>query len=305
MNAAIRGFRISDGCVCCIDFSEITLNASRAGIVAPQPNVQPNAWNSAARPWVVNAYGQIFQWTGKQWRRIPGHATDVGIGANGAVWIIGANKVRGGYGIFRWENGRWVQVPGGAVRIDVGPDGRPWIVNASNQIFQWTGSEWMIMPGLAKDIGIGSDGSAWVIGTNEVKGGYGIYRWKNGVWTRVSGGAVRIDVGPDGSPCVINSYEQIFQWIGDEWVMMPGRARDIGIGGDGSIWIIGTSKTLGGYGIYQWAKGLWKRVSGGAVAISVNPCGIAHPVPVEGDPTAPSEGGSESAPSGVSPGDSR
>jgi len=290
VNATIRGFRILDGCVCCVDYSEITLNVTPSGGVYPSPNIRQNVQNLPGRPWVVNSSGQIFQWMGDRWKRVPGHARDIGVGADGSVWIISAKPVKGGYGIFQWENGGWQQVPGGAVRIDVGPDGRPWVVNASDQIFQWTGREWMIMPGRAKDIGIGSDGSAWVIGASLVKGGYDIYRWEKGRWKQIPGGAVRIDVGPDGTPCVVNSSDQIFQWMGREWRMMPGRARDIGIGANGSVWVIGANEVKGGGGIYRWNKGMWKRVAGGAVAISVNPCGIVRPSPVRLDPTARSGG---------------
>ncbi|MCD6476528.1 MAG: DNRLRE domain-containing protein, partial [Anaerolineaceae bacterium] len=42
VNSAIEGFRISDGCVCCIDSSEITLNADYPGGGLPQPPVFQN-----------------------------------------------------------------------------------------------------------------------------------------------------------------------------------------------------------------------------------------------------------------------
>jgi len=306
VNAAIRGFRISDRCVCCIDDSEITLNASgsESTLATASPDSTRNVRNLPGRPWVVNAPGQIFQWTGNQWKNVPGHARDIGIGADGSVWIIGANPVKGGYGIYRWDKGLWKRVPGGAVRIDVGPDGRPWVVNTSDQIFQWTGREWMIMPGRAKDIGIGSDGSVWIIGANPVKGGYGIYRWDKRLWKRVPGGAVRIDVGPDGTPCVVNSSDQIFQWLDRKWMIMPGRARDIGIGSGGSVWIVGSNEVKGGYGIYRWDKRLWKRVPGGAIAVSVNPTRTVRPVSVNIDPTSPS-GGTDAGSSGMPSGDDR
>ncbi len=282
----IRGFRISDGCVCCIDYSEITLDGAGSPGAPARANGISDVRNFPGRPWVANASGQIFQWVGNEWMPVPGHARDVGVGADGSVWIVSARAVKGGYAIYKWENGGWKRVAGGAVRIDVGPDGRPWIVNAMGQIFQWTGKEWMVMPGRARDIGIGSDGSAWIIGTNPVKGGYDIYRWRKGMWKRRSGGAVRIDVGPDGSPCVVNTSNQIFQRVGKRWVIMPGRARDVGIGSDGTLWIVGTTPVKGGYAIYRWEDGLWKRVPGGAVAVSVNCCGVVRPVPVEDDPTS-------------------
>ena len=65
---------------------------------------------------------------------VTGLARDVGIGANGAVWIIGTNKVPGGYDIYRWTGSAWQNIPGGGVRIDVDPQGNPWIVQDAGQI---------------------------------------------------------------------------------------------------------------------------------------------------------------------------
>ncbi len=222
-----------------------------------------------SRPWVVNSFGRIFQWTGSKWMTMPGKATDIGIGGKGFVWITGIDKVYGGHGIYRWEHGRWMRVPGGAVRIDVGPHGNAGVVNSFGEIFRWTAGKWEKLPGLAKDIGIGNNGAMWIIGSHEVKGGYEIYRWKNWNWERIPGGAVRIDVAPDGRPWVVNSFGQIFQWTGSKWMTMPGRARDIGIGNDGTVWSISTQKVKGGYAIYRWVKGIWQNIPGGAITISV------------------------------------
>lgn len=38
---------------------------------------------------------------GKKWARQVGGAKDIGVGANGAVWVIGTNKEAGGFGIYR------------------------------------------------------------------------------------------------------------------------------------------------------------------------------------------------------------
>jgi hypothetical protein len=148
------------------------------------------------------------------WNQLPGLARDIGVGANGAVWVIGTNAVSGGYGIYRWTGSNWQNVPGGAVRIDVAPNGTPWVVNNAGNIYQWTGSSWQQLPGLARDIGIGGttgNGVAWVIGTNGVGGGYGIYQWIGSNWQNVPGGAVEISVGPDGYPWVVNNAGSIYR----------------------------------------------------------------------------------------------
>ncbi|MGH9857050.1 MAG: tectonin domain-containing protein [Acidobacteriota bacterium] len=92
----------------------------------------------------VTAFAQIPQWT-----KLSGGATDVGAGADGSVWIIGADAVPGGYSIYRWTGSSWEKVPGGATRIAVSPNGTPWVINNTNNIFQWTGSTWQTMPGAA------------------------------------------------------------------------------------------------------------------------------------------------------------
>jgi hypothetical protein len=39
--------------------------------------------------------------------RLPGLGTDIGVGANGSVWIAGTNPVTGSYGIYRWNRNGW------------------------------------------------------------------------------------------------------------------------------------------------------------------------------------------------------
>ena len=79
---------------------------------------------------------------------------DTGVGADGSVWVIGTNKVSGGYGIFHLTGSGWQSVQGGAVRIAVAPDGHPWVVNDQGMIYQHTTDRgWVRLQGEAKDIG--------------------------------------------------------------------------------------------------------------------------------------------------------
>lgn len=144
------------------------------------------------------------------WRQTDGLARDIGVGANGAVWVIGTNPVPGGFGIYRWNGQNWDSVPGGAVRIAVDRQGAPWVVNSSNVIYRWAGGGWQQLPGAAYDVGVGANNVAWVIGTNPTPGGFGIYRWNGQNWDSVPGGAVRISVDPAGRAWVVNSSNQIF-----------------------------------------------------------------------------------------------
>lgn len=163
--------------------------------------------------WTVNDKGQILRWHSGGGRLVEGCARDIGIGANGATWVIGCNAARGGggYEIFYYSGGKWNKVEGGAVRIAVAPDGTPWVANDRGNLYKWNGRNFDQVAGCAKDIGIGQDGVVWHIGCNAVPGGFGIYRWKGNGWENVPGGAVAITVAGVNQPYVVNSAGQIFR----------------------------------------------------------------------------------------------
>ena len=68
------------------------------------------------------------------WKRLSGAAHDIGIGADGTVWVIGTNKEGSDFGIYRWNGKAWDKIPGAAVRIAVGPKGHPWGTNDRKEI---------------------------------------------------------------------------------------------------------------------------------------------------------------------------
>ncbi len=217
--------------------------------------------------WALNTSGFIYNWNGRNWDNLPGKAQDIGVGANGTVWIIGPGNPNGS--IYRLMNTKFVKVPGSAVRVDVDQNGIPWIVNANGDIYKWENKIWRKIPGGAYDIGIGSHGTVWVIGREPAYGGYEIYRWMGSQWVKVPGAAVRIDVGPWGTPWVVNSFGNIYKWVNKTWQKLPGKAKDISISADGVPWVIGTNSVLGGYGIYKWDGSKWINIPGGAAVISV------------------------------------
>ena len=122
-------------------------------------------------PWVVQSTGVIFRYNGASFELMPGLPSDIGIGEDGSVWIIGTNPIGNEYDISYWNGSGWTAVPGGAVRIDVGPDGNPWIVQSTGVIFEYVNGTWEMRPGLASDISIGGNGDVWIVGTNAVAGG--------------------------------------------------------------------------------------------------------------------------------------
>ena len=75
--------------------------------------------------------GAIYRRAGNGWRRMLGAARDIGVGANGAVWVIGTDS-----GTYRWNGRGWPTVPGAAVGISVGRAGKPWVVTAGRVIFR-------------------------------------------------------------------------------------------------------------------------------------------------------------------------
>ncbi len=164
-------------------------------------------------PWVVNNVGNIFRGDGTgAYEVLPGLATDIGIGADGTVYIIGTDVVPGGYGIYRWNGSNWDKIPGGAVKVDVSPQGTPWVVNNVGNIFRGNGSGgFEVLPGLATDIGIGADGTVYITGSQPVAGGYGVYRWNGSNWSLIDGGGVHVSVSPQGLPWLVNDANAIFR----------------------------------------------------------------------------------------------
>lgn len=155
--------------------------------------------------WVVNSAGRIYRYDGSAFRGIPtGRATDIGVGADGSVWVIGSNKVSGGYGIYRWTGRTWTRVPGGAVRIAVDRDGNAWVVNSGGGIYRYDGRRFVRLPGAAKDIGAGADGSVWVTTANG-----DIYKWDENNWKKQIGSGVTIAVGGRGEAWVVDSANRI------------------------------------------------------------------------------------------------
>jgi hypothetical protein len=200
-----------------------------------------------------------------------GFASDVGVAANGQVWIVSNTPVNGGFSIQKLVGTSWATISGGAMRIAVGPNGNPWVVNSVNAIFRLVAGSWKTMPGTATDIGVGANGSVWAIGTAPANGGHPIVRWTGSGWAPTGGNGVRIAVDPHGNAWVVNSVGAIFEYVAGTWRNHPGLAIDIGVGPDGSVWVVGSVGSSTGHGneIYRWNGADWRRVPGGATNIAV------------------------------------
>jgi Streptogramin lyase len=235
----------------------------------------------------------------QQWQLLDGRARDVGIGADGTVWIIGTNPVGNSHDIWRRNATGWTNIPGGAERIAVDPSGNAWIVNATQQIYRYDGAKFVQTSGLARDVGVGANGTVWVIGTNAVQGGYGIWRStdKGASWTSIPGGGVRISVDPAGNAWMINNTGNIYRFDGTKFVMLPGTATDIGVGSDGSAWVIGSDNSS----IYKWNGSNWDKKSGGASQVAAGPNGVVWVVNGGGEIYKAQDGAVASTPAGSRP----
>jgi hypothetical protein len=241
------------------------------------------AVDPSGQPWVLNSGGEIWRRSaGGGWQMLPGAGSDIGIGADGSVWLTGTNAGPGGYGIFRWNGSGWSAVGGGAVRISVGAKGAAWVVNDGGYIFEWTAAGWVSHPGLAHDIGVGADNTVWVTGSDAVSGGYDIFHWTGSDWGWTAGGATNIAVGPTGIPWIANSVGAIFTGRQGTWQAKPGTALDVAVGADGSIWITGSNPVPGGYPLFKWNGSGWSSADGGAIDISVGPTGAPWVVRADG-----------------------
>jgi len=115
------------------------------------------------------------------WQRIPGEALDVGIGADGSVWVASYE------GVYLWNGLGWINYGGSGSRIDVGPNGQPWVVGMSDHIYTLVKGFWQRLPRFAGDIGVGADGSVYVVAPSDFRFDgseklRSIFRWNGLDW---------------------------------------------------------------------------------------------------------------------------
>jgi hypothetical protein len=220
------------------------------------------------------------------YQQLPGvSASDIGVGADGSVWVTGTNQ-----GIYQLSGPSWTRTDGAAIRIAVGPDGTPWVVNSAGSVYHRVNNAWQLLsatvtgaagPLVASDIGVGADGSVWVTGTNQ-----GIHQLTGTTWNRTDGAAVEIAVGPDGTPWVVNSGGSVYHRVDNAWQLLsatitgaasPLVASDIGVGADGTVWVTGANQD-----IYQLAGTTWTQASGAATEVTVQNSGVFYVANVGG-----------------------
>jgi hypothetical protein len=89
-------------------------------------------------PWVVNDRGDVLRRSRNgTWQRLAGRGTAVTVANDGTAWLLGRDRVPGGFSVQRWTGNGWRRAPGGAVALSAGPV--PWLVNADGNVFRWDG----------------------------------------------------------------------------------------------------------------------------------------------------------------------
>ena len=189
---------------------------------------------------------------------VPGLASDIGVGADGSVWVTAPNGT-----IWEYNGTSFQPIPGLASRIAVDPNGNAWVVNPAGLIYRYTGSSFVNVPGLASDIGVGADGTVWVTNPAGL-----IYRYNGTSFQPIPGLASRIAVDPNGNAWVVNSAGSIYRYTGSSFVNVPGLASDIGVGADGTVWVTNPAGL-----IYRYNGTGFIQVAGQASQISVDPVG--------------------------------
>ena len=179
------------------------------------------------------------------WRVIPGQlARDIGVSANGSVWIVGFNALGDGWQVYRYNGTGWDASTGGADSVAVTPGAVPWVVtHSSHQFYRHTSPDplsgsWELLPGNSVDVGIGPvttgggpDGYVWSVGPTDAGqvslavwdeqpgSGSGLAtipaskNWAAGVKFGVgcnNCSNMRVAVGPDGVPWVVDDNHNIY-----------------------------------------------------------------------------------------------
>ena len=121
--------------------------------------------------WVINSYGNIYararggstnSYADGNWSLLSGAASDVGVGADGSVFVIGTNATVGGFGLWKLVSATWQAVAGfnGGLRVAVDSAGNPVVVDKSGIVsfYQPSSNAWQALAtsSTGLDIGVGN-----------------------------------------------------------------------------------------------------------------------------------------------------
>ncbi|HEX2677506.1 MAG TPA: hypothetical protein VHM19_12720 [Polyangiales bacterium] len=184
------------------------------------------AVDNTGMPWWVDNQNKVFRMINNAPVSVPGVATDIGAGADGSVWAIGATAYGNGYAVWRYNAffNTWFQAGGaGGVRVAVDPSGNALIVDAAGYVSRWNGTAWStLINGGMRDVGVGANGSIWFTGSDSGPGGGSIYEYLPNTpplykVEKVTGNATDIAVAQNGQPWVVNSVQNSFIDLWEPW----------------------------------------------------------------------------------------
>lgn len=190
-------------------------------------------------PYVINEIGEtFFLGCDHKWTRLPGCATDIGIGRGGEVFKTGCDRRNTGYGIYRlfctcpttccykgcmnWRklsrfswthksderNCDWFRIEGNGIKIDVAPSGNPYTIDVSGSILSYDGTIWkkVLTPSLAFDLTLSNEGILFYTGQDGKI--YKNINESNGTWSILTGEADAITAGPFSQPWIIRNSDK-------------------------------------------------------------------------------------------------
>src|SRR5262245_61804200 len=229
--------------------------------------------NAPSTAVMVNASGTVWEIDGNG-HGTPlspaGFARDVGVAADGTVWIVGTEARPGGFAPSYLDRaaGKWstFAAPVAVTRITGGPNGGAYGVNADGAIWHFT-KQGKVVPfapeHTAHDVGFAA-GLLGIVSNQPLPGGFAIKvmgilvppKWEQPLPTAAG---ERIAVAPDETIYVVNSDGEVWQI---NLAQKNGRrltpekqrfAQDIGIGMNETVWVITTEKREGGFAA-AWLK---------------------------------------------------
>jgi len=205
------------------------------------------------------------------WEQVPGEASAIAIGPEGAVWTVGTDRESGGFGIYRWDGAQFRKAPGIAgVRIAVDARGNPWVVDSFNNVRRWSASAWQNLPGWGKDVATGADGSVWSVGLEG-----GLWQFRGQRFEKIyPGGFARVAVGPDGEPWAVDDKGQLVRRSASGWESVRSGTAAIAMGPNRAIWVLDTAQAAN---VFEPDVG-WLRRGGPFREIAVGPDGVAWAV---------------------------
>lgn len=207
----------------------------------------------------------------KFWQKVPGKATDIAVGPEGSVWVIGNDSQKGGSSIYKFEPATrtWSRVAGSGYRISVDSEGNAWVVNVDGNLYRFGGGKWERFSCKAQDVSVGADYSVLIIEASKPATNGKISRWNRQAFEPIDGAATNIAVAKDGTPWVVTMDSNAYRRVQDKWVKVGSGITDLGVGGDGSVYAV----TAAGH-VLAWNGKGWDKVDeSSAIRVAVDPKG--------------------------------